>query len=231
VSSATLQGWANALQWLRERPLLLTEDGVLQPEVVRFTSEGRGAFANFHDQLVAEMNGSDFPAEWRSAWMKLRSQGARLALAIHLLRRAEAATVGGGQLPHDVDMESMAVAHRLADYFRGMFRRVVSSATDDQAGQRAESVLRWLVAHGEPRITRFKASEFLQQRHGAWFRSVGDVVPALELLVRHNSLRTVPPASTQGLPGRPPKDTYEVNPAVYRDPSILRSEERDRKGA
>jgi hypothetical protein len=112
-----------------------------------------------------------------------------------------------------------------------MFRRVACRTTDDAASQRAAAILHWLVSPGGPRVTKFKAWEFLQRRHSSRFRRVEDVAPALDLLVRHHYLRAVHPGPTRGRPGRPPEVTYEVNPAVYRDPTCLRLEELDRGGA
>jgi hypothetical protein len=231
VLGATLAAWANVLQRLRRVPMLGAQGGALRPNIVQFAPAGLEVFADYCNRLAKELNGEDFPEELRAAWLKSRSQGARLALAVHLLRCAEAATADDGlAIDSEVDAASMAAAVRLGDYFRGMYRRVVSSATDDQAGQRVAAILHWLVRPREERITRFKRWHVLQQLSRSRFQGVVDVAPALELLVQNHYLRIVHPGQQRGRPGRPQEVSYEVNPAIYRDRGLVPPDERDEQG-
>jgi hypothetical protein len=216
VRPQTAERWARALRRLRELEMPPRQDGILQPQVDCFTPEGQDAYADDYNEVAREISGPDFPGELRGAWLKFRSQIARLALTVHLLRWAAGAEPEEGR-PRGVDAQSVEAAVRLAHYFRATFRRVVGVAADDDALQRAQAILLWLRRPRERHIGSFKAWEFLQQRHGAQFRRIKDVTPALDILARHNYLRVVSPVHGERRPGRPADPTFEVNPAVFSD--------------
>jgi hypothetical protein len=230
VQDQTLRTWGEALRWLRGLPMRCGEGGTLHPEVVPFTPGGLEAFAAFYNRVAADINDDpEFPDELRPGWLKLRSQAGRLALAVHLLRRAEAASTGGAGPGTAVDAASVGAAVRLARYFGKMLRRVAGAAGEGGPDRRATAVLRWLVRRRAGPIVQFKPWQFLQQRHGARFRKVEDVTPALELLTRHHYLRAVRPAAGASRPGRPEDVTYEVNPQLYTDPALVTPDEGGRE--
>jgi hypothetical protein len=214
VQPQTAEAWAVVLHRLRELEMRQAEDGTLWPQIVTLTPGGLEVYTQFCNRIAHELNNPDFPPELEPYWIKSKVHLARLALTIHLLRRAGDTSPGGSGLHDGVDAASMTAATQLVQYFMAMARRVVCVAIDDDATQRARAILRWLVRPREQPPAHVKAWEVLQQMHGAQFRRVEDVRAALELLARHHYLRVVPPARDRKGPGRPPEATYEVNPAL-----------------
>jgi hypothetical protein len=230
VRRETVQWWADVLLWLRKLPMRCEEGGTLHPDVVAFTEGGLEAFGAFYNRLSAEVNAAAFPDELRPAWMKLRSHAARLALTVHLLRRAEAATTSGVDPGKMVDAVSMEAAVRLALYFQAMFRRVACVATDGDATQRATAILRWLRQRRGKPLQQFKPWRLLPQLSRSLFHRVEDLTPALQLLVRLHYLRVVHPVQDESRRGRPEGLTYEVNPALYTDSNLVLPDEGDPRG-
>src|SRR5262249_7519632 len=158
-------------------------------QVVNLSPGALEVYTQFCNRIAHELDNPDFPDELKPAWIKFRTHVLRLALVVHLLQWVGDTSPGGSGLREGVGAATVEAAVQLAGYFMATARRVACVATDDDATQRARAVLHWLVRPREQCITRFKAWEFLKQRHGSLFRGLKDLNPALSLLVRHHYLR------------------------------------------
>jgi hypothetical protein len=76
-------------------------------------------------------------------WSKLIAYAARLALVVHLVRRACGEAVGD-----DVDGESLRRAVRLVDYFKSHARAVYARLRRSRTTSRVARAIAWIRVHG-----------------------------------------------------------------------------------
>lgn len=194
VSEACLRKCKEVLEELRRR----TSDEHNQA-VVRLSPDGEEAWSRFFDAVTDEVSGAEFPECLRPAWLKMKSQGARLALILHDLW-------GGGEM---VEAASVERAGRLVNYFQEQARKVYACMEADPVLRKARRLLRWMHARVAPGTTFGKAEAYRENR--AHFSSPKELDRPLQLLQELRHIRPVPWQGRNG-PGRTPTPLFEVNP-------------------
>jgi hypothetical protein len=225
VSPQTAAVLSRTLKALRGLPMEPVKDGEKvkswRPFLVKLTGDGRAAWQQFTREHCRERNAPDFPGYLVGPWSKLRGYCARIALIIQYLRWASGEDVGGCHC--DVDGESVRKAARLITYFKSHARKVYGIIDADEQVAEARRVVRWL-REGEL-SEKSELSERVQGRDikrsdlhaGVWggSRSVAQVEPVLELLLKHNYLRAKEGGKGRPRPGRKPSPIFEVHPTVF----------------
>jgi hypothetical protein len=141
---------------------------------VEFTTCGLHAWAEFLDGHAAEVNDPSFPDHLQGPWSKLRGYAGRLALILHLLRRAAGEEVGD-----DVDEDSVRRAVRVVDYFKSHARKAHAALATDPRVRGAKKIVDWVRQSGLAEFSRRDAHRALE---GTFHRAT-DIDPAIELLV------------------------------------------------
>ncbi len=110
------------------------EHGDLAPRVVRLTPSGRAAFVSFFNKHAVQQ--ADLQGDLAAAWSKLEGYAARLALVVHLVRRAWFDTSLEDQ--NAIDAASVEAGVILSRWFAGEAQRVYGlfAETDDERDQR-----------------------------------------------------------------------------------------------
>lgn len=140
-------------------------------------------------------------ADWAS---KLVGATVRLAGLLHLGAHL---TDGWGRA---IDLETMVRAVDLAGYFTAHALAAFDQMGVDPALEGARVVLDWLARTQPTAFTRRDAFTSLSRTQ---FPKVGDLDPALELLVEHGYIRPLSQEPRTG-PGRPRSPVYLVHPSL-----------------
>jgi replicative DNA helicase len=137
-------------------------------------------------------------ADWAS---KLTGATVRVAGLLHL------ATHHAGGWNSPMSAATVDAAARIGHYYLAHALAVFDHMGADPLVDDARAVLDWIARTGPARFTRRDA---FNETRGPRFRKVTDLDPALELLVEHGYLRSVPPPPAT--PGRPPSPAFDVHP-------------------
>ena len=209
VSEDAREAWERVLKFLWALHPEADDDGGTRPHFVRLDSTGRKAWEDFTHALANEVNADGFPPCLRGPWEKFRGYGARLALIVHLLRKAT-----GEVDSEDVDGESLKRAAELVRYFQSQTRKVYAVLEADRDAEKAKRLLEWI--HRE-RKTEFKSRDVWEDvKNRSEFPNVDALDAPLARLVKHQIIRPKP--AQERSRGRPPAPVYEVNPHVLQHP-------------
>lgn len=142
--------WAAALEVLLPEPPPYDpwrepdDAAAFRPTEVPFTNMARAVWVAWYDAHSEGLNARDLPASLSGPWKKMRSYCARLALAIHQLRRGYRETETA-----TVEAVDVAAAADLIDaYFKPHARKVYKHLHADETEQQTGKVLTWLRKHG-----------------------------------------------------------------------------------
>jgi hypothetical protein len=152
VSEEDEQDWQLVLAWLLNLQPIKPEGSSERPKRLQFSPEGKAAFVAWYDKLVAEMKAVEFQSELFGPWSKLKAHCARFALIIHMLRVA-CDEAGNGQDEGQVDVEDVARAEKLCDYFKAHFKVVYGRLQQSKEDQRVDSLLAWMQKKQLRRVT------------------------------------------------------------------------------
>jgi Protein of unknown function (DUF3987) len=184
------------------------KEGKPWPLLVRLAPDAKAAYEayyNAHAEEQAELTG-----DLSAAWSKLEEYAARLALVIHFVRwAAEDPTL---ENPAILDLASMKVGIRLAQWFKHEARRVYAmlDETDDDRDERR--LAEWIDRKGGAATPREV------QQGCRWLKAPGAAEKALEELVKagRGTWQDVP-TTTKG--GRPARKFVQSTPStVYETP-------------
>ncbi len=196
--------WFDVLAELGKLEVEEDEDG--RPgRVVELDEAGREAWAELTVGLAAERARDDFPEVLAGTWAKLRTYGARLALIVHCLRRAQG---DGAQEP--VDGESVRRAGRLVAYFGACARKLEVVREADPRRAEVRRVLRWIERE---RPVAFRKRDAFTALRGT-FGQAERLDRPLETLERHGYVRAEAETTRRG-PGRRASVQYVVNPLAW----------------
>jgi Protein of unknown function (DUF3987) len=168
--------------------LAAVEGEAAEPEgrSLRLSESGRAAWERFTAGLADERNAADFPAHLQGTWGKLRGQGGRLALVLHVLPWAAAG--GEGEFPPLVEGSTVDQAARLIDYFKGQARRLHGCLESDPGLAGAGRILAWLRRH--PEAVCFSRRDLYQALRKSFLQPAALDAP-LRLLVEHRYLSAI----------------------------------------
>jgi hypothetical protein len=200
--------WANKLGFLWALEPDKDRNGPC-PRLLRLDDSARTAWQNFTRELAKEVEGEEFPDYLRGAWLKMKSQCARLALIVHCLRLAEGERIADDK----VDGESVGRAAELVGYFRSHARRAYCAMDADRSVDQTKRLLRWIVQRGKPEFKRWEAFNGVYSL--GRFPTPESLEQPLDRLVRHHYIRPAQAVRTGA--GRPPAPVYEVNPHILGD--------------
>ena len=185
VSAETEQAFTavfRALWALEDRP---------EPTLVHLAQDAYEAFAQWEDELAQRMEGPDFPDWLYGPFGKLAGQCARLALILHLTKRAAGLT-----LSEQVEVSTIQEAIKLAEYFGAHARRVHEFLREDGRLGRA---LDWLLSHRHQFPQGITARD-LQRHRVAGVRNAREAQELLAALVARYGLQPAPTRSGRGCP-------------------------------
>lgn len=172
------------------RALWALEDGP-EPTIVRLAQDAHEAFARREDELAQTMEAPHFPDWLYGPFGKLAGQCARLALILHLTKRAAGLTTS-----EEVEAPTVREAIQLAEYFGAHARRVHEFLREDGRLARAWD---WLLSHRH-QFPRGITARDLQRHRVAGVRNAREAQELLAALVARYGLQ---PAATPSGKGRP----------------------------
>ncbi len=188
-----------------------TEDGEEIPHVLTLSTEASAAFFEFAaelEPLLAEYGDLGHMTDWAG---KLVGAAGRIAGLLHL---ATVCTRGAPQsVP--VPVETMRAAIEIARYLLAHARLAYGDMGADEDLDDARYLLGWIRSKD---IESFTCSAVHRStRHGR-FTSTEQIERAVRVLCAHGLVREQ--RTTDRKRGRPSKGTYEVNPALFSDPTL-----------
>lgn len=171
------------------------DDGELRPRTLRMNGAGKALWIEWFERAQKERELGQSPSQ-RAAWGKIESAAARLALMMHLGRRACDRTLG-----ETLDEQSMTAGVRLAEWFGGESGRVYSTLWSAEAAETSTLFERVRRAIGDrPGIT---ANEWAKRTRSGKGRDTVQAEAELERLVRAGVAEWVsPPPGGVGRPAR-----------------------------
>src|SRR5262249_9181387 len=131
-----------------------------RPSLLKLTDGGKAAWQRFTRAHAAEVNSPDFPDFLAGPWSKLRAYCGRLALVLHLLRRA-----AGDQVDkYYVDEVSLKRAAALVNYFKGHPKKVYATLDSDLRLEPARIVLGWILRENRAEFKRWEVHRDLRSQ-------------------------------------------------------------------
>jgi hypothetical protein len=129
---------------LLELPLKTDEEGDAQPRLVTLTVEAKRTWVEFYNKHATEQ--AELSGDLSAAWSKLEGYAARLALVIHMIRRA----AGDDTLcdPARVDETSIAAGVVLARWFGAEARRVYAILSETDDDRETRRLVEWIERRG-----------------------------------------------------------------------------------
>jgi len=120
------------------------DDGDERPRLVTLADDGKRAWVTFYNEHAGEQ--VNLSGDEAAAWSKLEGYAARLALVVHLIRRAAAdATLRD---PARVDEASIATGVVLARWFGDEARRVYAILGESDVGCESRRLVEWIDRKG-----------------------------------------------------------------------------------
>ncbi len=205
IPEATRAAWARLVGYVLGLRPLTTADGSPAPRLLGLGPEAAAVHLAFETQLepkLGEFGALAHAADWGG---KLAGATARLAGLLHLAAhdgddRPWETTIGGATMRAAVAIaEGFLAPHALAAF---------AEMGADPALEDARLVLRWLGRTERSSVSRRDLLAGLPKR----FREGDHLDAALRLLAEHGYLRERAPAERRGKPGRPPSQTFDLNP-------------------
>jgi hypothetical protein len=175
-----------------------------KPEYLRLGFSGRTAWKAFTDAHADEVNKPDFPDFLGGAWSKFRGYCARLALVVHLLRKAT-----GETRFKDLEDEDLERAAALIRYFKSHCRKVRAVMGADRRVPAAQKLLDWITREKRESFKRWEAHKDLQS--ASHFPTPESMDGPLSLLVSHGYIQEKEQDLRHGV-GRKPAAVYLVHP-------------------
>lgn len=194
------------------RPTMETDDGDEsggRPRLVTLADDGKAAWVRFYNEHAAEQ--AELSGDLSAAWSKLEGYAARLALVVHLTRRA----AGDATLrdPARVDEASIAAGVALARWFGDEARRVYAILGESDEGRESRGLVEVVQRKGG----NVSGRELVQASRA--FRTVADAEEALSALVEAGAGSWVTPE--QHGRGQPKARRFVLSPVygvnVYRN--------------
>lgn len=123
------------------------DDGDERPRLVALADDGKAAWVTFYNEHATEQ--AELSGDLSAAWSKLEGYAARLALVVHLTRRA----AGDATLrdPARVDEASIAAGVVLARWFGDEARRVYAILGESDEGRESRQLVEWIDRGGKDR--------------------------------------------------------------------------------
>lgn len=210
IPAGLRDAWREAVRRLWNRPMITGTDGEDYPARVRFNVDAEAAFASWYRGMCKEMQGPHFNADFKGAWSKFLTYGARLSLVLEQLHWAFDPKTKDAV--RNVRASSVHGAIKLVEYYKNHFRRVyVTIRGVHNDNKLARDIVAWAVNTGRRTIKESDAKDNFK-------RSLQDQPPetlreAFQWLVQRHVLRRAAPSVRR--PGRKPLDLYEVNPLIF----------------
>jgi len=212
VDDAPCEAWERALRTLWDRKMHEPpDDQDKRPNVVHLNEDARPMWQGWTRELAEKAASLDAPPYFRAIAAKISGYAARLALVLHLLREAYGENPGYG-----VGCEDLLRAVSLSMYFLDHADRVHRSAGRDPRLNAAKAIQAWLVKRGQPAFS--KADAWSSLRNNSLFTRPEDLDKPIDVLRQHRSIRGVA-EERGGRNGRPPGESYEVNPKLVGTPA------------
>lgn len=161
-----------------------------KPQIVTLDADAKSLWVEWHDSHATEQ--VDLHGDQCAAWSKLAEMPARLALVIHLVRRA----AGQGADVTVCDAESIRMAISLTDWHTHETRRVYGEWVESDEQRDRRRLIEWIERRGETVTARDV------QRGCGWLRESGMAEQALRDLVASGYGQWEPSRAGPGQPTR-----------------------------
>lgn len=187
------------------RALVCSLAGWTDPAVLPLTPEAGELILALEAELEPQLTldaALGYIADWASKWI---GSVVRIAGLLHL----SAHLCDGWGRP--LQPATVTAATRIGRYYLHHAQAVFDLMGADPVVDDARVVLGWIERTQPGRFTRRDAFTGCSR---ARFRKVGDLDPALDVLMQHGYIRPTPAAEPPGR-GRPPSPAYQVNPALH----------------
>ncbi len=130
--------------WLFDLTPDSDDEGNERPRLVRLSDDGKRAWVAFYNEHAHEQ--VKLTGEESAAWSKLEGYAARLALLVHMIRRAAGdPTLADREL---VDAASIAAGVVLARWFGNEARRVYAILGESEDGRLSRRLVEWIAGQG-----------------------------------------------------------------------------------
>jgi hypothetical protein len=175
------------------------------PHYLKLSEKARQRLMKFAKWIEPQLGDAGDLVSMREWAGKLAGAVVRIAGILHMAQHAGDEAPWSGPIEASTMRDAIQIGQYLIPHAQAAFDQMGA----DPLVQHAKYVQAWMARKGLPTL---KGRDIFEGTKGR-FKRVAKLDPVLDLLVDHRVMRRRPPSCPGGR-GRPPSDTYDVNPHI-----------------